>query len=282
MPKQQLRLGEILVKEGLITNEQLEKALAAQKQDPLRKPIGETLVSMGFITEENLALALSKQLQIPYLSIQGGSLKLAKGKDLEKLIPENFARENKVVPLYKTDKNIGIVTADPLNIMLLDNINHMTGLEATTAIATMSDISKAIDEFYGESSLYKDAIKEVSDASPQVKTDSSAEQAVTVEEIDVDRLQQKTDDAPIVKLVDLLLMEAINSKTSDIHIEPFESKLSIRYRIDGVLYEMPPPAKHLAQPLVSRIKILSKLDISEKRLPQDGGFRVKMKEKVVD
>lgn len=283
MPRLQFKLGEILVKEGLITNQQLDEALAAQKKDPQRRPVGEVLVSMGFISEENLALALSKQLNMPYLSIQADTLKIAKETGLQKLIPEEFARQHRFLPYNKTSKEINMVFSDPLDVMAMDNIKLITHLEVIPAIATLSDIKRGLDELYGKEDLYKRTVAEVEAAGPSGEA-GLAEKIVSeaAEEIDIDTLRKSVEEAPLIKLVDLLIMEAINNKASDIHIEPFENKISIRYRIDGILYEIPPPAKQFSLPLVSRIKILSKIDITEKRLPQDGGFMVRMKDKTVD
>lgn len=275
------KLGEILINEGLVTQEQLEKVLEIQKNEPQRRPIGQLLISMGLITEDNLALALSKQLNIPYLSIQKGSFKLAKDKTLQELIPEEYARHYKTVPLYRTDKKIGVVLGDPLDIMAIDNISKMTGLEVEPAIATYSDIEKALDEFYGKTAMYERVIEEAAEVTPATEA-VSVDQVVTIEDIDIGSLTQRAQQAPIIRLVDLIIMEAIKSRASDIHIEPFEKRISVRYRIDGVLYEIPPPAKHLLLPLISRIKLLSRMDIAEKRLPQDGGFMVRMRDKTVD
>lgn len=283
MPRLQFKLGEILVKEGLITNEQLNEVLAVQKQDPNRRPIGEALVSMGFISEENLALALSKQLNIPYLSVQSGTLKIKKDADVQKLVPEEFAREHRALPYSKTSNTINIVCSDPLDIVVIDNLKMMTNCEINPAIATLSDIKKGLDELYGKEDLYRKTVAQIEAADPSGEGDLAQKDTSEVAEgIDDDTLRKTAEEAPLIKLVDLIIMEAINSKASDIHIETFEKKASIRYRIDGILYEIPPPAKQFYLPLVSRIKILSKMDIAEKRLPQDGGFMVRTKDKVVD
>ncbi|MCM8782671.1 MAG: Flp pilus assembly complex ATPase component TadA, partial [Candidatus Omnitrophica bacterium] len=283
MPKTQFKLGEILAKEGLITNQQLDEALSAQKADPQRRPLGELLVSMGFIAEENLALALSKQLNIPYLSIQTGTLKIAPEAGLQNLLPEDFAREHRVLPYNKSANAINIAFSDPLDVVVIDNIKMLTNAEVIPAIATLSDIKRGLDELYGKEDLYKKTVAEVE------ATDSASETGLAerigsevAQEIDVDTIRKSAEEAPLIKLVDLIIMEAINNKASDIHIETFENKASIRYRIDGILYEIPPPAKKFYLPLVSRIKLLSRMDIAEKRLPQDGGFMVRTKDKVVD
>ena len=283
MSTKQLKLGEILINEGLITDKQLQEALTAQADDTRRKPIGETLVKMGFISEESLALALSKKLNVPYLSIQPGTIKIAKDMGFQKLVPEDFARQHNILPYNKTSDKIQVALSDPLDVMAIDNLRMMTRLEIATSIATLSDIKRGIDELYGKEDAFKKAVQQVEAASSQAEEENLSDKAGVdvAQDITADSIG-KAEDAPIIKLVDLLIMEAVKSKTSDIHIERFESKVSIRYRIDGVLYEVPPPAIQFYPPLVSRIKILSKMDISEKRLPQDGGFMVRTKDKTID
>jgi type IV pilus assembly protein PilB len=166
---------------------------------------------------------------------------------------------------------------DPLDLITIDNLRHMTGCEINPIIATKADLQRAIDEFYGREDLLKDAISDSYELE-EFKVEKTGEE----QDLSLDELISRAEEAPIVKLVDLLLMQAIKDRVSDIHIEPFKSKINIRYRIDGVLYEIPPPAKHLLPALVSRIKILSNLDIAERRLPQDGSFFVKVEKKGVD
>jgi type IV pilus assembly protein PilB len=169
--------------------------------------------------------------------------------------------------------------ADPLDLILLDNLKKLTGCEINPVIATKSDISKAIEDFYGKSLMLREAVEASYDLTGVA---ASAEEISSEQELSLDKLIARAEEAPVVKLVDLIIRQAIDEHASDIHIEPFKDKMSLRYRIDGKLYEIPPPAKHLHLPIISRIKILSKLDIAEKRLPQDGAFLVKVEERPVD
>jgi type IV pilus assembly protein PilB len=169
---------------------------------------------------------------------------------------------------------------DPLDLILIDNLKKLTSCEINTVIATRSDIIKAIEEFYGKTSLFKEAVAasyDMSSLEPAIEDMGSSE-----EELSLDMLIARAEEAPVVKLVDLIIRQAIDERASDIHIEPYKDKISLRYRIDGKLYEIPPPAKHLHLPIISRIKILAKLDIAEKRLPQDGAFIVKVEERPID
>lgn len=271
-----LKLGEILGKRGLVTKEQLQKAIDLQKQEGLR--IGEALVKLGSISEENLIEALGKQLSIPYATKSSGLLAPGAEQGLEELIPRDFAQKNLVLPLSRNLNSLTCAVFDPLDLILIDNIKKMTGYEINLVIATKTDILRAIEEFYSKSSLLGEAVKDSYHIDSMVIEDEERQE----EELSLDKLIAKAEEAPVVKLVDLIIRQAIDERASDIHIEPFPERISLRYRIDGILYEIPPPAKHLHLPIISRIKILSKLDIAEKRLPQDGAFIVKLEDRIVD
>lgn len=273
-----LRLGELLIREGLISPAQLEKAILLQKQEDVL--LGEALVMLGLIKEEQMVAALGKQLNIPYFSLSKGMLKPAVDQGLQKLISQDFALKNSVVPLSRTLKSLTVAMSDPLDLILIDNLKKITGCEINPVIATKSDISKSIEEFYGKAKLLEEAVEasyDIASAEPTA-TDADAIES----ELSLDKLIARAEEAPVVKLVDLIIRQAINERASDIHIEPFKEKTSLRYRIDGKLYEIPPPAKHLHLPIVSRVKILARLDIAEKRLPQDGAILVKIDERPID
>ncbi|MCG8431324.1 MAG: Flp pilus assembly complex ATPase component TadA [Candidatus Omnitrophica bacterium] len=278
MPREKyLRLGEFLVKEGLITPEQLEKAISVQRQEGGR--LGEIVVKLERIKEDQMVAVLGKQLNIPYFSLGTGMLKPAADQGLEEVIPQDFALKHAVLPLSRTLRSLTVALADPLDLILVDNLRKLTGCEINLVIATKPDIQKAIEDFYGKSSMFKDAVEASYDLSSvgPVEVESEFEQ-----ELSLDKLIARAEEAPVVKLVDLIIRQAIDERASDIHIEPFKDRISLRYRIDGKLYEIPPPAKHLHLPIVSRVKILAKLDIAEKRLPQDGGFLVRIEERPID
>ncbi|TRZ48984.1 type II secretion system protein GspE, partial [bacterium] len=280
MPKDKyLKLGEILISEGLLNATQLEKAIRVQEQEGGR--LGEILVKLGMVKEDQLVAALGKQLKGPYFSLGTGMLKPAVDQDLQQLIPRDFALKNFVLPLSRTLKSLTVAMADPLDLILIDNLKKITNCEINPVIATRSDILKAIDGFYGKQAALKTAVEASYETSVLFPT--AEETAESIEgELSLDRLIARAEEAPVVKLVDLIIRQAIDERVSDIHIEPFKDKISLRYRLDGKLYEVPPPAKHLHLPIISRIKILSRLDIAEKRLPQDGAFLVKLEDKVVD
>lgn len=272
-----LRLGEILLKEGIITESQLEKAISVQSQQGGR--LGEILIKLGILKEDQLAAALGKQQKIPYYSL-GSELKPMLDQDLEILIPKDFALKNTVLPLSRTLNSLTVAIFDPLDLMLMDNLRKITGCEINPVIATKSDITKAIEKFYGKSKMFEEVVEASYSTSAEVSYTTDAE--IAEEELSLDKLVARAEEAPVVKLVDLIVRQAIDERASDIHIEPFKNRISLRYRIDGKLYEIPPPAKHLHLPIISRIKILSKLDIAEKRLPQDGVFLVKLEDRFID
>ncbi len=275
-----LRLGELLIREGLINAAQLEKAIALQHQQGGR--LGEVIIREGFVKEDQMVAVLGKQLNIPFFTLGTGMLKPASGQGLEKVIGYDFALKNSVLPLSRTLNSLTVAMSDPLDIILVDNLKHITDCEINTVIATQTDIQKAIAEFYGKSAMLQQAVDASYDASrisiPEIGGDSEGLES----ELSMDKLIARAEEAPVVKLVDLIIRQAIDERASDIHIEPFRDKISLRYRIDGKLYEVPPPAKHLHLALLSRIKILSKLDIAEKRLPQDGAIMVKIDERQID
>lgn len=276
-----LRLGEILVQEGVITQIQLEKAISVQEQEGGR--LGEVLHKLGMVTEEQLKIAIAQQLGIPYSSLgTTGTLKPAADQNLQELIPAQVARQSLVLPLWRTLRSLTVAMVDPLDLLLIDNLKKLSGCQINPIIATKSDIAKAIEEYYGKFTLFQEAVKATYDSDSSSALTEAAGRNIPDEELSLDRLIARAEEAPVVKLVDLVIRQAIDERASDIHLEPFKDRLSLRYRIDGSLYEIPPPALHLHLAIVSRIKILCKLDITEKRLPQDGGFTVKLEDRVID
>ncbi len=276
MARTYLKLGEILLKEGIITQKQLDEVINIQAKEGGR--FGEILLRLGFATEEDVVVALGKQLNLPYVSMGAGLLKPALDQNLDAAIPKEFAVKNAVLPLSRTMDSITCAITDPLDVILIDNLRKLVGCEINPVIATKSEILKAIEEFYGKRDILKAAVKD----SYRTVGDFRPAEDFQPEELSIDRLIARAEEAPVVKLVDLIVKQAIDERASDIHIEPFQEKISLRYRIDGILHEIPPPARHLHLPIISRVKILSKLDIAEKRLPQDGGFRVRIEGRDID
>lgn len=285
-----IRIGEILIKQGLLTESQLQEAINLQRQQKGSR-LGEILIQVGTIKEEDFAIALGSQLSVPFASYQSGLLKPKNDQNLEKLVNYDFAKKNLVLPLNKNMNSLSCAIFDPLDFFVLDNLKILTGCDLNLIIATKTDLSKAIDEFYvtgreageKEGGSILDQALQKSYSEGERNTEKLDEKSITADsELSIDRLIAKAGEAPVVKLVDLVIRQAIDERASDIHIEPFKDRLEIRYRIDGVLYQIPPPAAHLHLPIISRIKILAKMDIAEKRLPQDGAISAKLEDRVVD
>ncbi|HOL62442.1 MAG TPA: ATPase, T2SS/T4P/T4SS family [Elusimicrobiales bacterium] len=273
------RLGEILIEQKIIDEEKLAKALKYQEQN--RCLIGEALIKLGYATEEQVAIALSKQLGIPYASIQNQILKPEKGQDIEKIIPEKFARDNKIIPLFIENGLIAIAMSDPTDLMLLDNIRAMTGMDVQVFISTKAQILKIIDSFYQmETSL----IDQVVDTGKGSDNDISDSDVLTPDgKLDLDRvIMSQSSGAQAIKLVNAILKQAIAERTSDIHLEKYDEKISLRFRIDGVLHERTAPPKELFDNIIARVKILSKLNIAERRLPQDGSFSIRYQNRTIE
>lgn len=272
------KVGDILVDEGLISQAQLETALEEQKR--LGGRLGEVLIKLGYVTEEQSITGIGKQLGITYVTYESGKLKPNKDENLEELIPYDFSIRNVCLPLSRTISSLTVAMSDPTDLLLMDNLRKITGCDINPIIALRADINKAIEDFYGKDKILQDAIQDTYD-------EHRAEQPIEIktnrdQELTLDKVISKSEEAPVVKLVDLIIHQAIQERVSDIHIEPGRNKVALRYRIDGKLYEMPPPAQNMFLPLISRIKILSNMDIAEKRLPQDGGFSVKVSDRVID
>jgi len=279
-----LKLGEILLQKALITEEQLMKAIEIQKKEHGR--IGEVLIKQGFIREEDIVQALGEQLSLPYATRGSGLLTPQKNQGLETLIQKEFAQKNLVLPLSKNMNSLTCAVFDPLDLLIVDNLRKVTGCEINLVIATRTDIVKTIEEFYGNTtnSMLGETVLDTYQHSETQIGDIDQPMGAPNEdsELSLDKLIARAGEAPVVKLVDLIIRQAIDQKSSDIHIEPYKDKINLRYRIDGSLHQIPPPAKHMQLPIVSRIKILSKLDIAEKRLPQDGAIMVKLEDRNVD
>ena len=270
------RLGDILISEGIITKKQLEEAIASQAKEGGK--LGEVLIRLNYVSDEQIVIALSKQLAIPYISLASGKLTPAADQGLEGLIPHDFAIRNVILPLSRNLNSLTVVIFDPLDLILIDNLKKITGCEINPVVSTRSDILKAIQAFYGKEKIFREAIQAAGDDTAGDIKELSAEET----DLSLDKIIAQAEEAPVVKLVDLLIRQAIEENASDIHLEPHYDKLNLRYRIDGVMYDMPSPSAALYLPIISRLKILSKMDIADKRLPQDGGFMVKIGKRLID
>lgn len=251
-------LGESLVEKGLLTKEQLKQAQGEEKKTG--KPLKEVLVKLGLISEEELVNFMSGELHVPYVDLSSYLIK----PEVIKLVPEATARKYKLIPLHKIGNSLTVAMVDPLNFYALDEVRLKCGCEVKSAISTETGIMKTIEQYYGVTGTMEEVAK-----------------AIKKEELEK-REEDLAEDAPVIKIVNLLLMQAVKEGASDIHIEPERDKLRTRFRVDGILHEVEGPPKHLQQAVISRVKVLSKMDIAEKRKPQDGRFEMKMENKEID
>jgi type IV pilus assembly protein PilB len=263
-----VRLGELLTKASLISPDQLKEALKLQKETGGK--LGETLIKLGFVAEEDITECLSQQFGVPSINLAHFEI----DSQVIKLIPADVARKYNILPVNKTGATITIAMADPTNVFAMDDIKFMTGYNVEPVVASELGIKAAIDNYYGTTSSLE--LKKVME---DLQQSENADLEVLEEEEDLDlaALADSAEEAPVVKLVNLILSDAIKRGASDIHIEPYEKEFRVRFRIDGTLYEIMNPPLKLKDAITSRMKILAKLDISEKRLPQDGRIKLKMR-----
>lgn len=265
------RLGAMLVSSGLLTEEQLKKALAVQQKEGGR--LGSILVKMNFVQEEKLMMFLSKQYGVPYVDLSRFEI----DQNVAKLIPADVAQKYQIMPINRTGATITIAMVDPSNVFAIDDVKFMTGYNVEPVVATEAGIKNAIAKYYSLTS----AIEKVMTS---LEIDDKAVGVIHEEEdkVDVAKLKAEVEEAPVVKLVNLILTDAVQKGASDIHIEAYEKAFRVRYRIDGSLYEVMSPPMKLRAALTSRLKIMAELDIAERRLPQDGRIKLKIKDKEVD
>lgn len=263
-----LRLGDLLLKAQLITQDQLNKALEEQRS--LGGRLGEVLLRLGYVSEEDIIECLSHQFGVPSINLRHFEIDEA----VAKLVPVDLLRKYNVVPVNKTGATLTVAMADPTNIFAMDEITFMTGYRVEPVVASEEAIRAAIDRHFGSSREIE--LKKVMEDLSQVD-EAALELLEESEDIDLHRLEEESSEAPVVRLVNIILTDAIKRGASDIHIEPYEKVFRVRYRIDGILNEVMTPPLRLKDAIVSRVKILSKLDIAEKRLPQDGRIKLKVK-----
>jgi type IV pilus assembly protein PilB len=263
-----VRLGELLTKASLITQDQLKDALKHQKESGGK--LGETLIKLGFVSEEEITECLSQQFGVPSINLAHFEI----DSSVIKLIPAEVARKYNILPVNKTGATITIAMADPTNVFAMDDIKFMTGYNVEPVVASELGIKASIDNYYGTTSSLE--LKKVMEDLQQAES-ADLEVLEDEEELDMEALTESAEEAPVVKLVNLILTDAIKRGASDIHIEPYEKEFRVRFRVDGILYEIMNPPLKLKDAITSRMKILAKLDISEKRLPQDGRIKLKMK-----
>ena len=262
------RLGDLLVKEKVITTEQLEQATKLQKESHSR--LASALVKLGFLSDEDVTNFLSRQYGVPAINLSYFEIDPA----VVKLIPYETAKRYQILPLSRVGASLTIAMVDPTNVFAMDDIKFMTGFNIEPVVASESSILEGIEKAYGVS---KEAeLEQVMQSMNDLGEGSDIEVQAEAQELELKELEKAADEAPIVKLVNLVLTDAVKRGASDIHMEPYEKEFRVRFRIDGVLQLIMNPPLKLKDAITSRLKIMAKLDISEKRLPQDGRIMLKM------
>ncbi|WP_425060704.1 Type II secretion system protein E [Sporomusa carbonis] len=251
MLKNRKRLGDLLIEAGLLTPEQLEKALSVQKKTGER--LGKVLINLGYITESSMIEVLEFQLGVPHIDIANMNIP----REVAATVPVNLAERYQVIPVKKDGRKLTLAMVDPTNFYAIDDVRMVTGCEIEPVIAAEREIMRAINQSYGVIDLVEKAVN-------KLKPEDSA----NISEV------QTADDAPVISIVNSIISQAIKERASDIHIEPQDKSLRVRFRVDGVLREVVTFPRHTHAAIVSRVKIMSEMDIAEKRLPQDGRIKV--------
>ncbi|HKJ76568.1 MAG TPA: ATPase, T2SS/T4P/T4SS family, partial [Gammaproteobacteria bacterium] len=256
------RLGELLIRQNLIDERQLNKALEEQRAQGGR--LGSCLIRLGYIQEEDLSSFLSRHYGVPSINLPEFEIDPA----VLRLVPAEVAQKCQVIPINRAGSTLIVAMTDPSNIFAIDDIKFMTGYNVEVVVASEGAIKQAIDKYYDQSASLAEVMEDLEDIDLELVDEE--------DDVDVGALEKASEDAPVVKLVNLVLTDAIKKKASDIHIEPYEKSFRVRYRIDGVLYEVMKPPMKLKNALISRLKIMAEMDIAERRLPQDGRIKIKL------
>jgi general secretion pathway protein E len=257
-----MRLGEILIERRLITQEDLDRALELQRERGDK--LGKILIDLGFVAQRDVLSALSQQLDVPMVAIEGSP---AVSPEIETLSPR-FLRQFRCLPIAQHDHTVTLAMADPLDFETRSTVTSCTGLAVRAGIASEQEILDAIDRFYGQTA------KGESEAAVAESANGDAE--------DLEHLRDMASEAPVIRLVNAMIAHAVEQRSSDIHIEPFEKEFRVRYRIDGVLVSQDSPPRELKAAIISRVKLMAKLNIAERRLPQDGRIKIKTLGREVD
>jgi len=268
------RIADALVEDGLLTSKQVDELLEQQKKGGTR--LLKLILEKAYVSEQDMAVCMGRVLNTPPINLSRINIPL----ETADLIPREVAQTHKVVPVSRLENKLFIAMADPLNVLALDDVRRITRLEVAPMIASEKSI---LDKLASFEAAKGGSMEEIIQESQRENGDDEVEiKRESIEEVNLDQLAASSEEAPVIKLANLILVQAIKDRASDIHIEPFEKGMKLRYRIDGVLTEATPPPKHMQLALASRFKIMSSLDIAERRLPQDGRMRVRVSGKDYD
>jgi type IV pilus assembly protein PilB len=267
------RIADVLIEDGLLLPGQLDDAMQLQKKQGGR--LLKILTDNKFVTEQDMVISMGRCLDTPPINLS----KMRIPEDVMNIVPKEMARAYKLVPVCKLGSKLFVAMSDPLNVLALDDLRQRTKLDVFPMITTETCVIEALSGVSQSSTTMDQVLRH---AAESAAAETVEEVKVAKQEIDLDQMAVDSEDAPVVKIVNLILVQAIKEKASDIHIEPFEKEIKLRYRVDGALIEATSPPKGLQLPIASRIKILAGLDIAERRLPQDGRFRIRVSGKEID
>jgi type IV pilus assembly protein PilB len=264
------RIADALVEDGLLTGKQVEELLDQQKKEGVR--LLKLVVEKGFVAEQDLTVSMGRVLNVPPVNLSRANIH----SDISDLLPREVSSNYKVCPVSRLENRLFLAMADPLNVLAIDDVRRITKLEIVPLIASERSIAEKLHHIESAKTGTMEDI--IQDAEQQAAEDADGLETVkeVIEEVNIDQLSASTEEAPVIKLANLIILQAIKDRASDVHIEPFDKMVRLRYRIDGVLVDRTPPPKNLQISLMSRVKIMSSLDIAERRLPQDGRMRVKV------
>ena len=271
------RIADVLIEDGLLLPSQLEEAVATQKKQGGR--LLKILTDSNYVTEQDMVISMGRCLDTPPINLA----RVRVPENVLDLVPKDMARAYKLAPVCKLGNKLFVAMADPLNVLALDDLRQRTKMEIVPMITTERAVAEALSGVSNAGTTMDMVLKDAALKAAAAGDDDSVEEVKQKrEELDLDQMAHDSEDAPVVKIVNLILVQAIKEKASDIHIEPFEKEVKLRYRVDGALIEASSPPKALQLPIASRIKILAGLDIAERRVPQDGRFRIRVSGKEVD
>jgi type IV pilus assembly protein PilB len=271
------RIADALVEDGLMTPQQVNELLEMQKKEGTR--LLKLILEKSYVSETDMVVSMGRVLNTPPINLS----RIGIPPEIAGLIPREMAQNHKVLPISRLDNHLFLAMADPLNVLAIDDVKRITNLEVSPLIASEKAILDKLNNLDGPKSTMEDIIQ---DAQKQAEADADvANMEITkdvAEDVSLDKLAASTEEAPVIKLANLIIVQAIKDRASDIHVEPFEKVVRLRYRIDGVLIDVTPPPKSMQMALTSRLKIMSSLDIAERRLPQDGRIRVRVGGRDID
>ena len=266
------RIADVLVEDGLLTTRQVEELLEQQKKGGTR--LLKLILEKAYVSEQDMAVSMGRVLNTPPINLSRITIPV----EIADLLPSELARNHKIVPVSRLENKLFVAMADPLNVLAIDDVRRITRLEVAPLIASEKAIIDKLNHLDGAKGgsmedIIEDAKKKADSETEDDKVEISRE---AIEEVNLDQLAASSEEAPVIKLANLILVQAVKDRASDIHIEPFEKNVRLRYRIDGALVDATPPPKQMQLALASRFKIMSSLDIAERRLPQDGRMRIRV------